>query len=68
MTDAEKAALVPITEQISCVRREIGLREKVYPRFVEQKHMSQTESTRQLIAMRAVLMTLEDIEKRGRLV
>lgn len=68
MTDAEKAALVPIIDQIACVRREIGMRERVYPRWIDAGKMKQVAADREMTGMRAVLMTLEDIEKRGRLV
>lgn len=67
MNTAEAAALVSVTEQIACVRREIGFRERCYPRWVEGGKMKQPAADRELTAMRAVLMTLEDIEKRGRL-
>lgn len=68
MTESEKIALIQVSEQIACVRREIGMRERVYPRWVDAGKMKQDAATRELTVMRAVLMTLEDIEKRNRLI
>jgi hypothetical protein len=47
-----------LDEQIACVRREIDLRERLYPRWVAMQKMTQTSSDRELAAMRAVLATL----------
>jgi hypothetical protein len=49
---------VSIDDQIACVEREIGFRERVYPRWVEQKKMTQRVMERELLRMRAVLCTL----------
>jgi len=54
------ADLFPITlaEQIACVRREILMRQRVYPARVNQRAMSQDKADRELAAMNAVLDTL----------
>jgi len=49
---------VPLPEQIICVKREIGLRERVYPRFVAKGTMTPERAERELTVMRAVLETL----------
>ena len=33
---------ITIEQMISCIEREIGMRERVYPRWVDQKKMLQT--------------------------
>jgi hypothetical protein len=50
---------VPIDRQISCVKRELRLREHVYARRVAEGKMEQTEADIELQTMRAVLGTLE---------
>lgn len=54
-----------IDEQIACVKREIRMRESVYPRWVGNGKMSQRQADRELNAMRAVLATLERVRDQG---
>jgi hypothetical protein len=49
---------IGLPEQIACVEREIALRQRVYPRRVADKKMSQALADKQLAAMSAVLDTL----------
>jgi hypothetical protein len=49
---------VSIDDQIKCVQREIGMRERVYPRWVEQKKMTQEKADYEIAAMKAVLASL----------
>lgn len=48
-----------VSDQIQIVRREIALRERVYPRQVAASKMTQKEADHQLGGMRSVLATLE---------
>lgn len=57
---------VPLTEQIACVKREIGLRERVYPRWVSSERMTQAKADTELRAMKAVLHTLEQLDATDR--
>ena len=52
--------LLPITldDEIAAVRREIAMREHVYPRQVSAGRLRQTAADRELALMRAVLRTL----------
>ena len=52
---------ITIDQMIACVEREIGMRERVYPRWVEQKKMLQTTADLELARMRAVRDVLVDI-------
>jgi hypothetical protein len=52
---------ISITEQIACVRREIAMRERVYPKWVAAKRMKEDAADRELAVMRAVLATLEGL-------
>jgi hypothetical protein len=60
---------VALADQIACVKRELALRERDYPRWVGSGLMKQTEADTELARMRAVLVTLEAIapEQQGRL-
>ena len=48
-----------IDDQIACVRREVAMRERAYPKFVAAGRMTQDKANREIAAMRAVLSTLE---------
>lgn len=50
-------------QQIECVKRELRMREHVYPRRVADHKMTQALADRELAAMRAVLATLEALPK-----
>jgi len=54
------ADLLPITldDEIAAVRREIAMRERVYPRQVSAGRLRQTAADRELALMQAVLRTL----------
>ena len=45
---------ITLDQMIACVEREIGMRERVYPRWVEQKKLLQTTADQELARMRAV--------------
>lgn len=53
---------VPIERQIACVRREVGMRRRVYPGWVAARRLTQEEADRQLEAMEAALATLERVK------
>ncbi len=49
---------IPIREQISCVKRELALRERVYPSFVDRGKLTPRQAATELERMKAVLDTL----------
>ena len=51
-----------IAQQISCVKREIAMRERVYPKWVESGRMKLDMAEREIATMTAVLRSLEEIE------
>jgi hypothetical protein len=57
------AADVPLTDQISEVQREIAMRRKVFPHWVQIKKMTQADSDRHMLRMIAVLATLQGLAK-----
>lgn len=54
---------ITIEDQIVCVRREIGMRKRVYPRWVENGKMKMDQADREIAVMEAVLKTLEYLRK-----
>jgi hypothetical protein len=52
--------IVNLEEQIAEVRRELALRERVYPRWVAAGQLTKQTADRRLTVMRAVLRTLLD--------
>jgi hypothetical protein len=49
---------VTLDAQIACVKREIAMRLRVYPKFIISGKMKSTEADHQIAAMQAVLATL----------
>ncbi len=47
-----------LTDQIASVKREIAMRERVYPAWVMRERMTQIQADHELDCMRAVLATL----------
>lgn len=52
---------VPLADQIAAVRREIALRRRVYPKWVEAGRMKAEAADREIAAMQAVLDTLQQL-------
>ncbi len=53
--------MITLDRQVAEVRREVGLRRRVYPRWVSQGKMTQVEADRRIEAMEAVQKTLENL-------
>lgn len=58
-----RARLVSLEEQIACVEREIGMRERSYPRWVRDHKLLAITAELELTRMRAVLETLHIHQK-----
>ena len=50
---------ITIDDMIKCVEREIGMRMRVYPRWVEQHKMSQEKAVLEISTMQVVLEQLK---------
>jgi hypothetical protein len=59
---------VPLPEQIECVERELGMRQRVYDRRVADGKMTRALADRELARMTAVLATLQGLEASERLI
>lgn len=55
-------APVALFDQLACIRREIGMRKRVYPRWVATQKMTQAKADAEIAAMEAVLATLASIQ------
>jgi hypothetical protein len=55
-------AQITLQQQIESVRREIGMRERVYPAWVGKGKMKPETATHEIEAMKAVLATLIGLE------
>lgn len=54
---------ITIDEQIAEVKREIAMRNKVYPKWIEAGSMKKSKADFQILAMEAVLISLQTIAK-----
>ena len=54
---------VSLAAQIQCVLREIGLRHRVYPKWIEAKRMTQAQAEREIARMESVLETLQAMQR-----
>lgn len=54
---------ISIDDMIKCVEREIGMRMRVYPRWVEQKKMSIEKADLEIRTMQAVLDKLKKLRE-----
>lgn len=61
------APSVDILEQIASVERELRMRDRVYPRWVENGKMSPQKAKHEIACMEAVLRTLMRERDAGRL-
>lgn len=52
-----------LDEQVAAVKREISLREQLYPRWASMRKMSQIKATTEIDVMRDVLHTLEQLQR-----
>lgn len=54
---------ITLDQQIAEVRRELAMREKLYPKWVSEKRLKPEAAERCLNAMKAVLATLNNIKE-----
>jgi hypothetical protein len=59
--------MIPLQAQLAEVNREIALRERVYPRWIEAGKIPQAKADRSLEHMRAVAVTLRDLIRKEEL-
>ena len=52
-----------LAEEIACVKREIAMRERVYPKWVVSGRMKPAKAAHELAVMGAVLARLEALQE-----
>lgn len=62
MADLFSGDDIPLEQQILSVKREIRMREQVYPRWVANGKMKQHMADLEIATMKAVLATLEGLK------
>jgi hypothetical protein len=58
---------VALADEIAAVKREIAMRERVYPGWIQRGKMTEVKAAREIRVMRAVLKRLLTAEQAGRL-
>jgi hypothetical protein len=53
---------VTIADQLKCARRELALRQRAYPRWIDNGRMSRDEADREIEAMSAIVATLQTLQ------
>jgi hypothetical protein len=53
------SAVVPLTDQITCAKRELALRKNVYPKWVHSGRLKPETAKHEIAAMQAILDSLE---------
>ena len=52
---------VTLTAQIACIERELRMRRNVYPRWIENRRLTQARADAEIATMEAVLATLQGL-------
>ncbi len=58
---------VSLADQLACCEREVKMRERVYPGWVERGRMTPQKAAAELHAMRSVVATLRQLHEGSRL-
>lgn len=48
-----------LEQQLACAKRELSMREKVYPRWIGDERMTESEATHEIECMQAIVATLQ---------
>jgi len=64
MSEKHFVQQITIDEQIAEVKRELAMRNKVYPKWIEAGSMQKSKADFQILAMEAVLISLQDLAKK----
>jgi hypothetical protein len=63
LSASDNPAPFALVDQIACVKREIAMRERTYPRWVSTGQMSKAKAAHETACMSAVLVTLLDLQR-----
>ena len=54
-------SVISLEQQLACAKRELALRQRVYPRFITQNRMTATQAAHELAAMTAIVTTINHL-------
>jgi vacuolar-type H+-ATPase subunit C/Vma6 len=60
--------MIGYAEQLACVEREIAMRKRVYPRWIEAGKITKAKADKEIRTMEAVAETLRGLEQREKLI
>ncbi len=63
MSEKHFSQQITIDEQINEVKREIAMRQKLYPKWIEAGSLEKTKADFQILAMAAVLISLQAVAR-----
>lgn len=64
MSEKHFLGQITIDEQITEVQRELAMRNKVYPKWIEAGSMQKSKADFQILVMEAVLISLQEIARK----
>ncbi|HEX20689.1 MAG TPA: hypothetical protein ENG78_07720 [Acidiferrobacteraceae bacterium] len=53
---------ITVLEQIACAEREVAMRKRAYPRFVENGNIRQDKADREIEVMESIVETLKQLK------
>lgn len=56
-------APVSLEDQITCAKRELAMRKRMYPTWVNAKRLNHLKAENEIAAMAAIVTTLEGLKK-----
>jgi len=59
--------IITDADKLACVQRELKLRQRVYPRFIEEGRLSAGRAAHELAAMEAIVADYTKLAEKGRL-
>lgn len=51
-----------LPDQLACARRELAMRQNVYPKWVKDSRMTQDKSNSEIDGMQSIIQTLEKLQ------
>ena len=60
--------VIPTAEKLACAERELKMRKKVYPRWVEEGKMSEGKATHELACIEALITDYRGAAEKERLI
>lgn len=59
--------MITASDKLDCAARELKMRKRVYPRWVEERRMSKEEAAHQIACMEAIIEDMRILAEKERL-